>query len=263
MDLGISGRRALVLGSSKGLGRAAAKELAAEGALVAITSSNEGRCSETAAEIVEATGGRVVGIPADMRDPSTMMTLFDGATEALGGIDIIIINYPGPALGPASEIDLEVLDEEYRMMLASPIRLIKAALGPMREQRFGRIVAISGASIIQPLPNKVMDNTLRPALVGYFKALSNEVASDGITLNILLPGTFLTDRVEDSTASNAALWGISIEEAMRKRIEGIPTGRFGELSEFASVAAFLCSERASYINGSVVRVDGGQVRSIL
>jgi 3-oxoacyl-[acyl-carrier protein] reductase len=108
-----------------------------------------------------------------------------------------------------------------------------------------------------------MDNTFRPALVGYFKALSNEVAADGITLNILLPGTFMTDRVEHSTAANAALWGITVEEAMRRRIEGIPTGRFGDLGEFAAVTAFLCSDPAGYINGSIVRVDGGQVRSIL
>ena len=132
----------------------------------------------------------------------------------------------------------------------------------MRERRWGRIVSVGGGGMVAPLPNKVMDDTLRPALVGYSKALANEVAADGVTVNFLLPGTFITDRVHDSTASNAALWGISVEEAMRRRIEQIPAGRFGELEEFGATVAFLCSERASYINGSVIRVDGSQIKSI-
>jgi 3-oxoacyl-[acyl-carrier protein] reductase len=263
MELNLAGRRALVLASTKGLGRAAAEALAAEGVAVAITSANPARCRDIADTIARSSGSKVVGIAADMRDPASMATLYSETVHILGGIDILIINYPGPALGLAAEIDLEVMDAQYRMMIASPIHLVKQTLKPMRAQRFGRIVAVSGGSIVQPLPNKVMDNTFRPALVGYFKALSNEVAAEGITLNILLPGTFMTDRVQESTAANAALWRISVDEAMRRRIEGIPAGRFGELDEFAAVVAFLCSGPAAYINGSVVRVDGGQVRSIL
>ena len=116
--------------------------------------------------------------------------------------------------------------------------------------------------MVTPLPNKVMDDTLRPALTAYSKALANEVAADGVTVNMVLPGTFVTERVHASTASNAKLFGITVEEAMSRRIEGIPAGRFGELKEFGAVVAFLCSEAASYVNGSVIRVDGSQIRSI-
>lgn len=263
MDLGLSGRRALILASTNGLGRAAAEGLAAEGARVVVSSADQARSAEVADAIGRASGSEVIGIAADMRDPGSMATLFARAVEALGGVDILVLNYPGPALGLAAEIDPEVMDAEYRLMVASPIRLIRCALLAMRQRGWGRILAISGGSIIQPLPNKVMDNTFRPALVGYVKALSNEVAAEGITVNILLPGSFVTDRVHASTAANAALWGISIEAAMQRRVDGIPAGRFGDLDEFAAVATFLCSRAAGYINGSVVRVDGGQVRSIL
>ena len=117
--------------------------------------------------------------------------------------------------------------------------------------------------MIHALPNKVMDNIFRPALVNYTKALANEVAADGVTVNMILPGTFVTERVHDSTSKNAVLWGISVDEAMKQRIAGIPTARFGELEEFGAVSAFLCSERASYVTGSIVRVDGGQTKTIV
>jgi len=263
MDLGLKGRRALLLAATKGLGRAAAEALAAEGAEVVISSSNAGRCEEAAQAIASKNGTRVLGIAADMFDPPAMDVLFERACDALGGIDIVFLNHPGPALGLARDIDHAVLERQFRMMVASPIRLVSRALPGMRARRWGRIVSVSGGGMVAPLPNKVMDDTLRPALAAYGKALANEVAAEGITFNTVMPGTFVTERVHASTASNAALWGITVEEAMRRRIEGIPAGRFGELAEFGSTVAFLCSAPASYINGSVVRVDGSQLRSIL
>ena len=262
MDLGLRGKRALLLAASKGLGRAAAEALAREGAAVAISSSSIGRCRETAAAISNAYGATAIPIAADMFEPESMDRVFAQAVEALGGVDILFINHPGPALGLAKDIDLSVLERQFRLMLASPIRLVARALPAMRERRWGRIVSVGGGGMVTPLPNKAMDDTLRPALAGYSKALANEVAVDGVTVNIVLPGTFVTDRVHDSTASNAALWGISVDEAMRRRVENIPAGRFGELAEFGAVVAFLCSEVASYVNGSIVRVDGSQIKSI-
>ena len=194
--------------------------------------------------------------------PENMDRLLSQAVAALGGIDILFINHPGPALGLAKDIEIGVLEQQIRLMVVSPIRLISRALPAMRERRWGRILAGGGGGMVTPLPNKVMDNTLRPAIAAYSKALANEVAADGVTVNIILPGTFITDRVHDSTASNAALWGISVEEAMRRRIESIPAARFGELKEFGAVVAFLCSDAASYVNGSVIRVDGSQIRSV-
>ncbi|MBC7780899.1 MAG: SDR family oxidoreductase [Proteobacteria bacterium] len=262
MDLGLRGKRALMLAASQGLGRAAAEALAAEGADLVVSSSNAQRCEAAALAIASAHGTRVVPVVADLFDPDSMDRLFSRALEALGGIDILFLNHPGPALGLAADIDVDLLEPQFRMMLASPIRLISHALPGMRARHWGRIVSVGGGGMVTPLPNKVMDDTLRPALAGYSKALANEVAVDGITVNILLPGTFITDRVHASTASNAALWGISVDEAMQRRIEQIPARRFGEMDEFGAVAAFLCSTRASYINGSVVRVDGSQIKSI-
>ena len=262
MDLGLRGKRAVVLAASQGLGRAAAEALAAEGVELVVSSSNTERCRDAAHSIAQAHGTKAVAIAADMFAPQSMDRLFASATETLGGIDILFLNHPGPALGRAIDIDPDQLESQFRMMVASPIRLISRALPAMRERRWGRIVSVGGAGMVTPLPNKVMDDTLRPSLVGYSKALANEVAADGVTVNMLLPGTFITDRVHRSTASNAALWGISVEEAMRRRIEQIPAGRFGALAEFGAVAAFLCSERASYVNGAVIRVDGSQIKSV-
>lgn len=251
-----------MLASSTGLGRAAAEALAAEGVALAISSSNAERCAEAARALAQAHGTRAVSLVADLFVPEQMDGLYARAVEALGGVDILFINHPGPALGLAKDVDVAVLEAQFRMMIVSPIRLIRLALGPMRSRRWGRIVSVGGGGMVTPLPNKVMDDTLRPAMAAYSKALANEVAADGITVNMILPGTFVTGRVHDSTASNAALWGISVEEAMRRRIEGIPAGRFGNLEEFGAAVAFLCSEPASYMNGGVTRVDGGQIRSI-
>jgi 3-oxoacyl-[acyl-carrier protein] reductase len=256
-------RRALVMAASQGLGHATAMALAAAGCDVVVSSSNAQRCEQAATAVGDAHGVRAVGIAADMFDPPAMDALAKAACNALGGIDILVLNYPGPALGTAVDVDLQVLEAHFRCMVLSPLRLIKNLLPAMRAQRWGRIVSIGGRGMVAPLPNKVTDNTLRPALLGYSKALSNEVAAEGVTVNFILPGTFMTDRVMASTASNAALWGITPEQAMSKRLEGIPSGRFGDLTEFGAAVAFLCSEGASYMTGSVMRVDGGQIDSIL
>jgi 3-oxoacyl-[acyl-carrier protein] reductase len=262
MDLGLRGKRALVLAASQGLGRAAARALAAEGVELAISSSNADRIRETARTIAQTHTVKVVPIVADMFVPAAMDALVGEASSALGGIDVLFINHPGPALGLACEVDLDVLDRQFQMMVASPIRVVSRVLPGMRSRKWGRILSVGGGGMVTPLPNKVMDDTLRPALAAYSKALANEVAADGVTVNMVLPGTFVTDRVHASTASNAKLFGISVEEAMRRRIEGLPAGRFGELKEFGAVVAFLCSEAASYVNGAVIRVDGSQIRSI-
>ena len=263
MDFGLRGKRALVMAASKGLGRAAEEALSREGALVAISSSNGDRCAKTAEEITQDTGHRVIGLAADMFNPDAMDELVTRSVIAIGEIDILVINHVGPALGSAESVDTAALDDHYRLMVASPLRLIKAVIPGMRQRRWGRVVSIAGGSAVHALPNKIMDNIFRPALINYTKALANEVSAEGVTANVILPGTFVTDRVNDSTASNAALMGISIEEAMRQRIQGIPAGRFGELKEFGAVVAFTCSEAASYVSGSMIRVDGGQTKTIL
>ena len=263
MDLGLKGKRALVMAASKGLGRAVAEALAAEGAAVVISSSNQNRCNQVAAEIAHSTRSVCHGCAADMFKPQSMNELVERAQAAIGPLDILFINHVGPALGLAQSVDFDALDAHYRLMVASPLRLIAKVLPGMRERQWGRIVSVGGGSMVHALPNKIMDNIFRPTLTNYTKALANEVAADGVTVNMILPGTFVTDRVHDSTEKNAQLWGISIEEAMRRRLEGIPAGRFGELAEFAAVATFLCSQQASYVTGSIARADGGQTKTIL
>ncbi|MBJ3778530.1 SDR family oxidoreductase [Acuticoccus mangrovi] len=262
MNLGLDGRCALVLAATRGLGRAAARALAAEGARVAITGSDLSRAEAAAAEIAAETGATVVGVAGDMMAEG-IEAVVDQVEAALGPVEILVLNHPGPALGVAAEIDLDGLPTQFRMIVSNPIALVRRTMPAMREKGFGRILATSGGSLVNPLPNKVMDNTLRPAIAGYLKALSNEIAADGVTVNIIIPGTFVTERVHASTKANAGLDGITVEEAMRRRLAGIPAGRFGELdAEFGATVAFLCGAGASYINGSIVRCDGGQVRSL-
>ena len=263
MNLGLSGKRALVMAASKGLGRAVAEALAEEGATVVISSSNQERCDVAAAHIAKITRGVCHGIAADMFDPQAMYALADRASALIGPLDILVINHTGPALGLAQSIDPDVLDKHYRLMVASPLQLIARVLPGMRQRRWGRILSVGGGSMVHALPNKAMDNVFRPALVNYTKALSNEVAVEGVTANMILPGTFVTERVHDSTEKNARLWGISVDEAVKRRLDGIPAGRFGELAEFGAIAAFICSQQASYMTGSIVRVDGGQTKTIL
>jgi 3-oxoacyl-[acyl-carrier protein] reductase len=263
MDLGLRGKRALVMAASKGLGRSVAHALALEGAEVVVSSSDRERCESAALQIASETGARCHGCAANMFEPETMDGLIARVQSVIGGVDILVINHVGPALGLAQDVDPAVLEAHYRLMLATPIRLIGYVLPKMRERRWGRILSVGGGSMVHALPNKAMDNIFRPALVNYTKSLANEVAADGVTVNMILPGTFVTERVHASTQSNAKLWGISIAEAMEQRLEGIPAGRFGQLAEFGSVAAFICSIQASYITGSVVRVDGGQTKTIL
>lgn len=251
------------MAASKGLGRAAAEALARERAHVIVSSSNESRCRQAAADVAHQSGGICDGFSADMFNPEAMDELVERVSRSCGPIDILVINHAGPALGPAHSVDWEVLDAHYRLMLTSPLRLIAAVLPGMRERRWGRIVSVGGGSMVHALPNKVMDNIFRPALVNYTKALANEIANDGVTVNMILPGTFETDRVRDSTASNAKLWNKSITEVMHQRLEGIPAGRFGDLAEFGAIVAFVCSAPASYITGSIIRVDGGQTKTIL
>ena len=251
------------MAATKGLGRAAAEALAREHAHVIVSSSDEGRCRHAAAEITRQCGGICDGCAADMFVPDAMDALVGRVSRSFGPIDILIINHVGPALGLAHSVDRDVLDAHYRLMLASPLRLIAAVLPGMRERRWGRIVSVGGGSMVHALPNKIMDNIFRPALMNYTKALANEIAAEGVTVNMVLPGTFETDRVRDSTASNAKLWNMSISEVMHQRLQGIPAGRFGDLTEFGAVVAFACSVPASYITGSIIRVDGGQTKTIL
>jgi 3-oxoacyl-[acyl-carrier protein] reductase len=250
MDLGIDGRVALVTGASKGMGRAIAAELVAEGARVAVSSSSRERIEATAAEI---------GATPYVHDTNNLFAvpaLLEGIEHELGaGIDILVLNTGGPPPGPDPlGFTREQWEAAYRELVLGPMALLEHALPGMRERGFGRIVSVSSTSVREPIPPLMLSNSHRPALLGALKTIARAVAGDGVTINSVLPGRIATDR----TASNFG----SLENAEAVARETVPAGRLGTVEEFAAVATFLCSARASYVTGTAVLVDGGLTQSL-
>lgn len=249
MDFGVQGRVALVGAASKGIGRAIAVELAAEGARVAISSRSPERIERAAAEI----GAR--GYAWDSADLDAVPALVGAVESDLGPIDILVTNTGGP---PGGEDPLGFSREDWeaahRDLVLSPIALIERVLPGMRERGFGRILNVSSSSVREPIPTLMLSSVHRAGMSGALKTLAQRVAADGVTLNTVLPGRIATDRVYENAGSREAA-----EKAAR---ETIPAGRLGTPEEFAAMAAFLCSERASYVTGEAITVDGGLTRSV-
>lgn len=253
MDLGLRGRTALVCASTAGLGRATAETLAAEGARVVIS----GRRAELAAEIAAALPG-AESVPCDVTESGAAARLAEAATEKLDApVDIVVLNGPGPKTGAAADVSSKDLRSAIDSLLIFQQELVSAVLPGMRERRFGRIVAIGSVSIAEPIAGLALSSIGRSALAAYLKTLANEVASDGVTVNLVLPGRIDTERVRQL---DAAL-GASADVA--QRMSGIPVGRYGAVDEFGAVAAFLCSRQAGYVTGSAIRVDGGMTHGLL
>lgn len=260
MDLGLKGKRALVLSSSRGLGRGVAESLAAEGAQVLMTARSGDRL-QAAVEAINARGqGRAQAFVADLgRDPKG---IYDAAVERLGGVDILVANTGGPPARTALNVEPEEWAPQFEAMVLPVVTLAGLVLPGMRERRWGRILTIASSGVIQPIPNLVLSNALRSSLVGWSKTLASEVAKDGVTVNMVLPGRIETDRTGELDAANAKAQGRTPEEVAAASRAGIPADRYGRVEEFADVVCFLASERASYVTGSLVRVDGGAVRSV-
>lgn len=261
MDLGLGGKRALVLSSSRGLGRGIAEALAAEGADVMLTARSEDRL-KAAAEAINARGaGRASYLAADLKD--SVETLHAKAVEALGGpIDVLIANTGGPPAGTALSVAPEAWTPQFEAMVVPVLRLAALVLPQMQQNRFGRIVVVASSGIVQPIPNLVMSNALRSSILGWAKTLASEVAKDGITVNMILPGRIETDRTVELDGANAKRTGKTVDEIAAAARATIPAGRYGDVREFADVACFLASERASYVTGATIRVDGGAIRSV-
>jgi len=252
MDLGLRGRTALVCASTAGLGRATAEALAAEGARVVIS----GRRAELAAEIAAALPG-AESVPCDVTEPGAAARLAEAAAGSLGEpIDIVVLNGPGPKTGAAATASAQDLRGAIESLLIFQQELVAAVLPGMRERRFGRIVAIGSVSIAEPIAGLALSSVGRSALAAYLKTLAGEVAADGVTVNLVLPGRIDTDRVRQL---DAAL-GDASDAA--QRTAGIPVGRYGAVDEFGAVAAFLCSRQAGYVTGSAIRVDGGMTKAL-
>ena len=248
VDLGLDGRLALVTAASKGLGRACAEALVAEGAKVFVA-SRDAAAIEKAGREIGAAGWQA----ADLSKPGDPATLVHAAVAELGGLDILVVNAGGPPPGTFQTTPLEAWDTAYQLTLMSAVRLVNAGLPHLKKSGQGRIVFITSISVRQPIPNITLSNSLRAAVTGLAKTLSREVARDGITVNCLAPDKILTDRIRQMAAAG----GGDPEEQLKRMAADSPTGRFGEPSEFAAACAFLCSRQAGYITGQTLGVDGG------
>ncbi|MFL5891644.1 MAG: SDR family oxidoreductase [Solirubrobacterales bacterium] len=250
MDLGIEGKTALVMGASRGIGRGIAASLAREGARVAMVSRSRERTAEAAREIEAET----VPFEAHTSDLDRLAELPGEVEAELGPVGILVTNTGGPPLGGALDHPHEEWEEAYRSLVLAPRTLAEAVIPGMRERHWGRIVNVGSSSVLEPIPHLTLSNANRMAAVGLFKTLASEVAGEGITVNTVATGRFATDRL----ASN---WG-SWEEMERSAAEGVPAGRLGQPEEFGDLVAFLVSERAAYLTGAVIPLDGGLLRGV-
>ncbi len=250
MDLGIEGKVALVMGASRGIGRGIAGALAAEGARVAVVS----RSAEKLAGAVEEIGVGATAFVADAGDLERLGTLVAEIEAALGPVEILVTNTGGPPMGGALDHDLPEWEDAYRTLVLGPKVLVDAIVPGMRERGWGRIVNVGSSSTIEPIPYLNLSNSHRMATVGYLKTLSREVAADGITVNTVATGKFATERL----AANVG----SIEQAEELARDQVPAGRLGTPAEYGDLVAFLCSQRAAYLTGTVIPIDGGTLNSV-
>lgn len=261
MNVGLAGKRALVLASSSGLGFASANALATEGATVAVCSREQGRASEAADKIRSATAAEVFAYEVNVADAESLSTLFANALKDLGGLDILICNAGGPPPGGFSALDEDKWDLAYQLTLQSVVRSVRHALPHLKENG-GAILVIGSSSMKQPIPNLMLSNVFRPAIQGLCKTLASELAPDGIRVNCISPGRVATERIAQLDEANAKKNNLSLEEVKQRSLATIPMGRLGDPAEFGKVAAFLCSDAASYMTGSTLYVDGGSVKAL-
>jgi 3-oxoacyl-[acyl-carrier protein] reductase len=261
MDLGISGRTALVLGASRGLGSAIALRLAQEGANVAIAGRSADALAATAAR-VEETGAKAVPLVWDLGDLDQVEPGVAEVERVLGPVDILVNNTGGPPPTTASGQDAATWRTSFEQMVLSVIVVTDRVLPGMRERGWGRILTSTSSGAISPIPNLGLSNTLRASLHSWSKTIADEVGRDGVTANVIVPGRIDTDRTRFLDERRASSEGRTADDVMRDSAASMALGRYGRPEEYADVAAFLCSERASYITGSVVRVDGGMTRSV-
>jgi 3-oxoacyl-[acyl-carrier protein] reductase len=263
MDFQLKGKIALVAAASKGLGRAVADELAAEGASLVICARGEEALQQTRAALEAAHSVPVLAVAADLSTVAGVAHVTQAAFERFGRVDILVTNTGGPPAGTFEQHSPEAWQAATNLLLTSVVELTRAVLPGMKERGWGRILNITSIAVKQPVAGLILSNSLRAAVTGMARTLANEVASFGITVNNILPGYTRTDRVEHLAQATAEREGISPDEAAARWTREIPMQRLGEPAEFAALAAFLCSARASYITGTSIPVDGGWIKGLL
>ncbi len=255
MDLGLSGKRALVTGASRGLGRAIAEALAAEGAEVVAAARGVERIEAYANG---AGPGKITAAALDWSDISSVEALAKEAED----VDILVGNTGGPPPGVAAESGREAWLRNFETMAANLFHLTGALVPAMRAKKWGRVVLVGSSGVEQPIPNLALSNGVRAAIWGYAKTLASEVAADGVTVNMVMPGRIHTERVDELDAANAKRQGKDVGAVRTASLAQIPTGRYGDPAEFAAVVAFLCGAPASYMTGGKIRVDGGLIKGV-
>lgn len=257
MELGLKNRRALVMGGGRGVGFGIASALAREGVEVVLAGRSAEALEKAVAAIADE-GGIARSSQCDLADKTSLELMID----EVGDIDILLNNCGGPPPGLISAVTDEMWSAQFEMMFLGNCRLARALLPGMRDRRWGRIISVVSSGVIQPIPNLGISNALRLAVVGWSKTLAAEVASDDITVNCIAPGRIHTDRVDQLDKKAAERSGLAIEEVQTRSRATIPAGRYGRVDEFARYAAFLAGDAASYVTGTVHRVDGGMIKSI-
>jgi 3-oxoacyl-[acyl-carrier protein] reductase len=263
MDLGLKGKTALVVAASKGMGRACALGLAAEGSRVAMCARGEAALNEAAAEVKNKTGAEVLPVPADVSRAEDVRRVVRSTVEAFAGVDVLVANVGGPPPGPFAQVSDEQWQAAFEQLHLSTVRFIREVLPYMKRGGWGRILAIQSSSVKQPVEGLILSNGIRPAIAGLFKTLAGDLAKDGITVNLVLPGRSMTDRFLHHQIDLARRAGRTLDEQVALSASDIPAGRIGSPEEFANMVVFLASERASYVTGAVIQVDGGLIRSVV
>lgn len=263
MDLGLKGKIAAVAASSQGLGFAAARALAGEGAHLGMCSRERARIEAAGRRIQKDTGAEVLTHACDLADPAQAQGFIDAVVGRYGRLDVLVTNAGGPPPGHFDDIDITSVRRGFDLTLMSAITLMKAAIPHMRKQKWGRVVNIMSITVKQPETNLLLSNTMRTALVGFTKSVSNELARDNVLINNVAPGYTQTERLDDLAQNLAQRNEVSVAEVFAGWEKKIPMGRLGKPEELANMIAFLASERASYVTGVTVQVDGGFVQGIL
>jgi 3-oxoacyl-[acyl-carrier protein] reductase len=262
MDLGLRSRVALVCGSTRGIGRAVARALSQEGARVAVNGRERAATVQAARELELETGHTVFPASGDVTDPARAETIVAEVAHEFGRLDILFCNAGGPPAAPFREQPLEAWQQAIDANLLSTVRLAHAALPHMRKLQCGRVLCLTSVAAKQPLPGLILSSTARAGVLGFAKTLADEVAPEGITVNVICPGYIATERTVELAQARAKRERRALEEVERDTVTKIPLGRMGRPEELAAAALFLASERASYITGAVLQVDGGFTRSI-
>jgi 3-oxoacyl-[acyl-carrier protein] reductase len=263
VDLGLNGKVALVAASSKGLGRASALELAREGARVTICARTEADLEVAAEEIRRETGAEALSIAADLTKAQDIQKVVMATVERFGGVDVLVGNSAGPAPGRFADLTDDDWHQAFELVTLNFVRFVREVVPYMREKGWGPIIGIQSSSVKQPVAHLDLSNGIRPGIAGLMKAIMPDLAKDGITINLVLPGMFLTSRIHPALARGTAHVDKAVEEQLAPLAATVPLGRLGQPSELGHLVAFLASEQASYITGAAYQIDGGIIKSNL